>query len=518
LRLGEVFRFELAYTTRRVTTWIYAAVLFGIAYALLNGNAARGVADANAPAILAMVSIFVGFFGILVSAALFGDAAVRDVDAGMDPLLFTSSLGKSEYLGGRFLAALTVNAVVLVAIPLGLVAATLTYRGPGQVGPFHMGAYLQPFVLFLLPNLAVVGTVMFSIGTLARQVIPVYFGGIGLFIGYLIALNLGSPIENAMLAALADPLGLSALLNMTGFWTAAERNTQFIGFPAMLVWSRVFWLAVAAAVLAGLHWRFRFAHPSTRFRLRAPRYSGQVARSGLAASTFFVRLLGGPLAPSGVEGPAPNEVEGLAPERATRVEGLPRVAIVFGLKTRMWQALAVARCSLEDIAGSRAFVVAILVAIGLVLLWGWNIGDTAFDTSTWPVTFLVAEAVLGLRIQPVVFLLIAVFAGELVWKDRDAGVAEIADAAPVPEGVALLGRFVALVAILATFQVVFMAGGVVLQTLLGYYRFDPALYLRILFGLHFVDQVLLAALAMTVHVLVNQKYVGHIVVLIALPA
>jgi ABC-type lipoprotein export system ATPase subunit len=156
------------------------------------------------------------------------------------------------------------------------------------------------------------------------KVIPVYLGAIGLFIGYLIALNLGSRIESTVLSALADPLGISALLNMTGFWTPAERNAQLVGFPAMLVWSRVVWLAIA-------------------------------------------------------------------------------------------------RCSLEEIAGSRAFVVALLVGMGLVLLWGWNVGDTVFDTSTWPVTFLVADTVLSIRVVPITFLLIAVFAGELVWKDRDAG-------------------------------------------------------------------------------------------------
>ena len=58
-----------------------------------------------------------GMFGMLVTAALFGDAAVRDSQAGMDPLLFTSPLRKAEYLGGRFLAALAVNAVLAARDP-----------------------------------------------------------------------------------------------------------------------------------------------------------------------------------------------------------------------------------------------------------------------------------------------------------------------------------------------------------------------------------------------------------------
>ena len=54
-----------------------------------------------------------------------------------------------------------------------------------------------------------------------------------------------------------------------------------------------------------------------------------------------------------------------------------------------------------------------------------------------------------------------------------------------------------------------------LQTLQGYRHYELGLYLRVLFGLNLLDHVLLAAMAMTVHVLVNQKYVGYIVVLAA---
>ncbi len=86
---------------------------------------------------------------------------------------------------------------------------------------------------------------------------------------------------------------------------------------------------------------------------------------------------------------------------------------------------------------------------------------------------------------------------------------------PVPEGVTLLGRFLAFVAILAAFQAAFMAGGLLVQALQGYYRFELGLYLRILFGLNLADHVLLAALAMAIHVVVNHKYLGHIVVLLA---
>jgi hypothetical protein len=195
---------------------------------------------------------------------------------------------------------------------------------------------------------------------------------------------------------------------------------------------------------------------------------------------------------------------------------VPRANGTFGLRTRVRQTFAVARTSLEEIMGQRAFVVALLIAMGLTLLWGWNVGDTAFDTSVWPVTHLVAGVAVSVRNGPIIFLLLSVYAGEMVWKDRDARVDEIVDAAPVPEGVALLGLFLALVVILATFQVVYMTCGILLQVLQGYHHLELGLYLRILFGVNLANYAIIAVLAMTIHVLVNHKYVGHIIVLLAI--
>jgi hypothetical protein len=194
---------------------------------------------------------------------------------------------------------------------------------------------------------------------------------------------------------------------------------------------------------------------------------------------------------------------------------VPQLGGVFGRSTRMRQTLAVTRQSLAEVMSGRAFPVAFAAAIGLVLLLGWNVGETWVETVTWPVTHLIAGVVLTERAILIPWLIIALYAGELVWKDRETGAAEIADAAPVRTGVVLLGRFLALVTLIALFQLAFMLGGILLQALQGYYTFEPGLYVRILFGWNLAEYVVLAAFAMTVHVLVNQKYVGHVAVLLA---
>jgi ABC-2 type transport system permease protein len=483
MRFGEVFRYEFSHRLRSVSTWLYAGFLFLIAFWIIHvAVTGTNPIHVNAPQDLAeKTALFCGLFGILVTAGLFSDAAIRDRAAGMDPLLFTTRLRPAEYLGGRFLAALAINSILVVAIPVGLAVATnMPYLPRDAFGPNHLAAYLQPVLLFLLPNLVLVGAILFTIAALTRQAIPVYLGAIAIFIGYLVAASYWSGITNPMLSALADPFGINALKAMTAYWTASERNARLIGFPPMLLWNRLLWLAIAAALFAVLQRTFRFTQRNARVR------RGET-----------------------VDAPGLDE-------RQERYSGsVPQVRGVFEPRTRMRQTLAVTRQALAEAISGRAFPVAFLAAIGLVVLWGWNIGETWVDTITWPVTHLVAGVVLSERAIFIPWLVIALFAGELVWKDRETGAAQIADAAPVRTGIVLLGRFLALVALIALFQLAFMIGGILLQVLQGYYVFELGLYLRILFGWNLVEYVLLAAFAMTVHVLVNHKYVGHVVVLLA---
>jgi hypothetical protein len=480
VRFGEVFRYELGYRVRSASTWLYAGFIFLIAFWVVHVSSdATDVQWTNAPLRLAeMSTLFCGLFGLLAMAGLFSDAVLRDRSARMEPLLFTTRLRPVEHLGGRYLATLLVFGILAFATPLGLVlAAIMPWQPPEAFGPNHTLAYLQPMLLFVLPNALLMSAILFAIAALTRRVIPVYVGAIFIFVGYIVAASYWGGITNPVLSVLADPLGINALKGMTNYWTALERNIRFVGFPPMLLWNRLLWLAISATILGVLPRLFRFTERNERIRDAVS-----------------------------VDKPAEARWDG----------AVPSTKGVFDLRTRVRQTFAIARQSVAEVMSGWTFQVGFLVTIGLVLLWGWNVGDTVYETITWPVTHLVAGIVLAQRASIIPWLVIAVYAGELVWKDRDTGTSEIGDAVPVRTGVALLGRFLALIAIIVFFQLGMMAGGILLQALHGYYHFELGLYLRILFGWNFIGFVLLAALAMTIHVLVNHKYVGHVVTLMVI--
>jgi hypothetical protein len=99
-----------------------------------------------------------------------------------------------------------------------------------------------------------------------------------------------------------------------------------------------------------------------------------------------------------------------------------------------------------------------------------------------------------------------------VWQERDAGLNQVHDALPLPTWVPLAAKFTALTLMLVVLQVVTLVAGVLTQAFKGYTNFEPGLYARTLFGLYMADYVLLAALVLLVQVIVNHKYMGHLIV------
>jgi ABC-type transport system involved in multi-copper enzyme maturation permease subunit len=481
--LREVFRFEVGYRLRQPSTWIYALVLFGMPFLLM--HAINGSSQyLNAPVMVMQASTILGSLGMLVTAGIFGDAASRDVQTRMHSLFYTSPLRAAHYLGGRFLGSLLVNAVLLLGVPLGLlVASVMPYMSAGKFGPVQLGAYAQTYGLILLPNTIIIGTFMFAAAALTRQALATYLGGIALFVLGTVAADFAGALGGGTLETLLDPFGGGAIARATQYWTPAEQNSRLIGWPAVVLVNRALWIGVAALAFALLVARFRFAHPS-----------------GVARRRWWRRR------------PAVDT----APDRLAPIPAAPSPAArrSFDFGGRVRQTIAVAARAWREIAATKAFLLILVGAMVFVFATGWDVGGGIFGDSTWPVTHLIAGTVLGSYLPPVMALLVAVLAGDLVWREREVGMGDIAAVAPIPDGVALVGRFLALVAMLVTLQVAFMAGGMLLQALQGYTRFEVDVYLKLLFGIKLVDYVLLAALAMAVHVIVDNKYLGHLIVVV----
>ncbi len=199
------------------------------------------------------------------------------------------------------------------------------------------------------------------------------------------------------------------------------------------------------------------------------------------------------------------------------MRGIPPVRRRFGFATHARQTAAIAWTSFGAIAKSPAGLVLPAVAMLLVLLVPMlmkNKGVSLLPTTALVLSKLIAPVAENPRLPWVLIpLLIIYWAGELVWRERDAGMGEIADATPVREWVLVLGKFLGLALVLVGWMALLIAAGVLVQMRMGYFLFELGLYLRIL-GLQLVDYLIFALLALVVHAVANQKQMGYLAVLV----
>ncbi|HWM89412.1 MAG TPA: M1 family aminopeptidase [Thermoanaerobaculia bacterium] len=487
MKLWEIFRFEITHQSRRLSTWLYFAVVLGFTYVLgteeFVSNARDGGYFLNSPFVIASVATFGSMIGLFITASVAGDAGARDVQTGMHPLLYTTPVGKANYLRGRFLAAFILNLLILVAVPVGLVLAALLSRAEADlIGPFRPGAYLGAYVFLVLPNAFIVTALLFSLSALGRKAVAAYFGSALLFFHSNFSWQfVAGTLGWWKLARLLDPFCLPVFNELLKVWTPAEKNTLLVGLQGPLLANRALWLGIALSALALTHRRFRFAHPSpgswwNRGRRR------QIAERAIAPGTTL---------------------------------SAPRVQGRFGSATHALQTFAIAWQSFRTVVTSwgwfvLAFLPFMVVLSGPELME--HMGIRLFPTTARMTAWLTDPQDGFWLLIP---MLIVFFAGELVWREREARLSEIADAAPAPDWVSFVGKLIGLSSVLVLLQALIMAAAMLVQVRMGYHLFETGLYARILFGFQLPDYLLFVLLALAVHAIVNHKYIGHTVLLLA---
>jgi ABC-2 type transport system permease protein len=492
MKFPEIFRFEFAYQMRRVSTWLYFAVMGVIAYLFIWGNyiydARSGGFFVNAPIIIANVTLFGSLLWLFVAASVAGDAAARDVETRMHSLAYTSPISKFEYLGGRFIAAFVLNALILLAVPAGILIAV--YSGgvePEILGPFRPVAYIGAYLFIALPNAFVAAAIQFSLASLARRSVVSYLASMILYVTAYIVSAGAAVLLDREVGKLLNPLGN----DLSPEWTPIEMSTRLIALEGSFLWNRLLWLGIASVTLAFAYLRFDFAHhPASNWRSRIKRRAGTTPAAALS-----------------------NSIAGSAPIF------IPQIRRSFDLAARARQTFAVAWDSFRMIATRPSGILLLTIfALFTVLVLPLNMEhlDVPFFPRTeYVLTFLTTPLTNTQTPWIIIPLLIIYYAGELVWREREAGLSEITGAAPVPEWILFLGRFLGISLILVVWMALLATAGVLAQASMNYHDFEIELYLKVLFGLQLPEYLLFACLVLALHILVNQKYLGYLAALTA---
>jgi len=475
--------FDLRYQLRRVATWVYFVIFALVGFLVIaaaggafGGDTGSAVLVVNSPYRIATLLQLLSVLGVPITAALAGNAVYRDFQTGAYPLFFTTPIRPASYLAGRWLGAVLANLACFGGGVLGILLACVwptVHRD--RVGPMDPLAFLIPLAVLVLPNLLSTAAIFVTLTALTRRMLPAYVGGVALLLGWAVSQVFVSLVGDDTVERLADPFAITAVQKATRYWTVIEQNTVRIPLDSLLIANRAIWLAVGALMFAlgALLFRFRQAGDTDRTRRWQP---------GFAEAA-----------------PPPLRV--------------PDARRSFAFSARLQQLAAETRRSVREVVFNVWFPLLIGVCLTFVAIGGTQVG-TIYGTRTFPVTYKVVELVQGTFVLFIV-IIIAFYAGELVWNERERRAAGIHDALPVPTWVPFLARLFALIAVVLGLQAASMACGIGIQAAHGYFRFEPGLYLCELFVHQLLGSLLpVVFLALLVQTLVNHKYVGHLIVIL----
>ncbi|MDP1861821.1 MAG: M1 family aminopeptidase [Gemmatimonadaceae bacterium] len=476
----HIAAFELRYQLTSPTFWVTSLIFFLLAFAATTSDTLQigwgGQVFRNAPYAIVLGSLVLVIWAVFIVTAFVSDVVLRDEETGFGPIMHSTRISDFDYLFGRFAGACGAACLAFLSVPLGsMIGAAMPWLDPETVGPFRLTHYAYVYFVLCVPTLCIMGAAFFALATATRSMFASYIGALLLVALYYAAVLFLARPGYAAVATWLDPFGLSAFGGATRTWTPSERNVELPPMTGPLLGNRLLWLAVALLMLA-FTWRaFRRARQSVPSVTRPNR-----------------------------------ELQKAAPANAPSRQALTQPPSHRELS---WGPLvALARFDVLAALRSPAYAVMLGIAFLNALVGLWIAGDDAVSV-IYPVTRVMIQTLIE-QFTVIPLVIVAYYAGELVWRDRERRVNEIVDATPAPDLAFLAPKILACALVLFTMALVSVAAAITVQALKGYTTFELSHYISWYVMPWLVDTLLYAVLAVFVQTLVPHKFVGLLVMLL----
>jgi ABC-2 type transport system permease protein len=493
----EFFTFELRFRAKSISTYVYFLVYFAFSFLCIASESFGPVANANGKVLLngpfgnTVDDAYTCLFGLIVIAAIFGTSILRDFQRDTYQMLFTKPISKLAYLGGRWAGSFVTTVLVFFGLVAGAFVGTFApWADHARIGPNHAAWYLQPFFSIVVVQIFFIGSLFFAVAALTRKLFIVYLQGVALFMLYVIGLTVFSATRSLehFWSGIFDPVGLRLLDTITRYWSVAEKNSRllpwdFSGYsPGVFLYNRLLWTGVGVIALAAAWALFPMSVEALTARSQGKR--ADKARRQEAEAR---------------------------PTHSHLASSLPRVHQVFGAGTTLLQFLSLTRLRIRTIVRDIPF----WAIVGLLIAFAVNNGHFAGRVggeNVWPVTYLMLQAVEG---SATLFFIIvaALYAAELIWRERDTRFDGIHDALPLSDSIDWLSKFTAIAVIQVFLLTVTLLVGMLMQTIDGYYHYEVLQYFKELYVITLPQMLGLALLAMFVQTMVSNKFIGHGIVI-----
>lgn len=476
-----IFRHEIQYWLRQPYVYLFALILFAIAFLSMWGMASEATGGPGAEIMnsyyrVNFMSNYLSMLMLFLLPGTIGAAVYRDYKSQMYTLLYAYPITKPAYLVAKFAAAFLIVMAVVSTIGLGFLLGTLM---PGVeadvIAPFSFGPYLQLYGLYLFPNMLLFGLLVFAIVLRTRNIYIGFISLILLLVFQGATRAILSTEELIPIAALLDPSGDTAMKYTIRFWTKAERNVQALPWTGLILYNRLLWLGISALIATYVYRSFSFQQ--------------------------FV-----------AERSSKNKAEPQFESAAKTALIVPQVEYRWGLLQQLKTCWQTAIADYRYIVFSWPFLTLLITGAALVYFQQHEM-NPAYRFEILPTTARMLQVpmfIFGLIINLLSFL----YVGILQFRGESSRMGELINTVPQPDWLLMLSRLGAVLLMQITLLTLVLICGVLAQTLQGHYRYEVWHYLFELFGLQLIHFLIWAMVAVFVYTLVNNLYLGFFLLLL----
>ncbi len=466
---------------------IYGVLLafLGIGFLCSTRISAMSMANTyrNSPFAITYLLGFMSIVCLFSSSVLATQVLFREKDSRFSLILYATPLNKWAYFSSRFLTVfgLTAGSFGLFILGFALGQSQITPENV-EYGPFNAWFYLQPFLLFIVPNAFFCSAIVCSTAWLTQNKLLVYVSALFVYIAYMVTLIFsGSPLmshgfpqsaEAMNTAAQFDPFGVSAFVQQTLYWSALERNTMVTTFTGNILFNRLFFSALSLILLGFSFYKWVF-------------YSTEKIKKN-------------------------KEIKEETNEGISQISVYPTVLLeLFTVKYRLKSLLSFVRIDLKFTVKSIPFVL-ILLGIGFYLsmeIYG-EIEKGIRLPQKYATTGLMVNVILD-NFPALCNLIILFYSHELIAKSRSAHFDLIENSTPLSITTLFLSKWTTINCIIVFFLAWVSLVGIVFQLFYGVFTIELTLYFSLFFWTAW-PLILSSGLIILIQFILKNKYISLI--------
>ena len=422
----------------------------------------------NAPIVITQLLTRLGIIGLLFTMIIVGRSVTKDFENNIQEIIFTKPISKIQYIGGRFLGSLVANLLLFFGIILGFEIGILFIESQLS-GPYQFGSYLFPILLIVIPNILLIGGILFALATLTRKMTSTYLAGIAFLGIYAIVGVMLHRMDNETLKVLLDPFGLTALSVYTQYWTVTDMNHLLMPINTLFLTNRLIWLSVSIFVLWHVYRKFEFTAFLEKKSKKLPIVSEET------------ELI---------------DYDQTAPEISLSRNKLFTFSQCFTISWR----------DFKKIIFHPAFLILTALALSeIVTNFVGNLGNQSGSMYPFTSSFIKQTMHIWVYMLPMTIF----FGGMLVWKEKDSRTDEIINTLPIPNWFSYANKLMTLVGIYILYLSLTIGAGVVTQLFVfDFTDIQLDLYIKRLFGVDFFMFLHMAIVVLFIQNLSPNKYIG----------